>query len=456
MNRLMEEVSSKKETTVKDFLEVIFRRKWVIIGIVSIAVILVFVSSVRKEAMYESSAKLLLKRGEIAGVFSRDVRTLKWEEEIASQIELMKSQLIIERASETVSNFLPENYKTSEKLSLGRVNSDVVTTSNVIWVTYLSPDPRFAEAAVNAIVTAYRNYYVEARTPPEMDDFFTNEIEALEKEMEYWRVRREKMKNMSGIIDLRDQKSTTIQQLSSYKRDLVKLEQDLSELEIKLSKLKEVIANENDVELSGSVGLLISADKRAIFDSLKRQLMELEVEEAKLATRLTENNRELVRVKKQISSVRKLIEREIKEQIHIYDSQIAVINSKVETLRELVKDLNRQKDVIPTREAELDRINVAMEQIKKSYDGLKEQRLAAKITKASHPEWTVTILNNATPAIRKTAVDYVRMALAPIFSLIVAVGLAFFIDNLDHSVKNVTEAEEVFKLPVLTSFPDMK
>jgi len=40
------------------------------------------------------------------------------------------------------------------------------------------------------------------------------------------------------------------------------------------------------------------------------------------------------------------------------------------------------------------------------------------------------------------------------FSIIVALGFAFFMDNLDHSIKNIAEAESVLNLPVLASVPE--
>jgi capsular polysaccharide biosynthesis protein len=66
----------------------------------------------------------------------------------------------------------------------------------------------------------------------------------------------------------------------------------------------------------------------------------------------------------------------------------------------------------------------------------------------------VTILNPASPAVRKKTRDYVRIALGPAFSLIIALGLAFFVDNLDHSIKNISEAEESLGLSVLASCPE--
>ena len=57
---------------------------------------------------------------------------------------------------------------------------------------------------------------------------------------------------------------------------------------------------------------------------------------------------------------------------------------------------------------------------------------------------------------RKTTRDYVRIALAPIFSLIVGLGLAFFMDSLDTTVKNPRDVESSFDLPVLATLNDQR
>ncbi len=64
-----------------------------------------------------------------------------------------------------------------------------------------------------------------------------------------------------------------------------------------------------------------------------------------------------------------------------------------------------------------------------------------------------------TPAGRpyaKNQRDYVRLALAPMFSLIVGLGLAFFVDGLDSTIKNPREAEEALELTVLASLTEQK
>ncbi|HEU4928714.1 MAG TPA: capsular biosynthesis protein, partial [Candidatus Krumholzibacteria bacterium] len=49
---------------------------------------------------------------------------------------------------------------------------------------------------------------------------------------------------------------------------------------------------------------------------------------------------------------------------------------------------------------------------------------------------------------------FVRLALGPILSIIIGLGLAFFLESMDHSVKSRAEAEEYLDAPVLGTISD--
>ncbi len=222
----MENTNIAKESTVKDFLEVIFRRKWIIVGVVVISTVLVLFLNLREPAGYESTGKMLVKRGEAPGVFNSYVRVLTWEEEIASQIEMVKSQVVLGRANEMLESFLPEGYETSESVIAGNTGSGVISTSNVLWVTYTSSDPVFAEAAVNAIINSYKEYYQKIRTPREMDDFFKEELSNIERDLEYWRARKSQLEKEWGIVDITAQERNTLLRIETYNSELDQVRQE--------------------------------------------------------------------------------------------------------------------------------------------------------------------------------------------------------------------------------------
>jgi uncharacterized protein involved in exopolysaccharide biosynthesis len=61
---------AKQETSLRDFLDVLFRRKWLIISIVVLATVLVVFLNERQPALWESSSRVLVRRGEQGSVLS--------------------------------------------------------------------------------------------------------------------------------------------------------------------------------------------------------------------------------------------------------------------------------------------------------------------------------------------------------------------------------------------------
>jgi uncharacterized protein involved in exopolysaccharide biosynthesis len=450
----MEKVEVKRESTVKDFLEVIFRRKWIILGIVVVSTAVVIVLSLRQPAEYESTAKVLIKRGETPGVFDRNVRTLNWEEEIASQIEMVKSQTVVGRAQTNVAKFFPPGYKANKRIILSRVNSGVVTTSNVIWVTYSSEDPVFCEAAVNAIVNAYREYYTNARTPPEMEDFFSQETDRLQEELEYWRGHKEQVLKDGDIVDIQEQRRNLLTRISNYENELDDVIRERKDKEAVIGRLDSLLGASVEDLAAVSSDLTGSQFEGQLMMDLRIKLQSLMMKESELEGKFTDKNPEVQRIRKQIEDQRGMVLGEIRSQILLNRNKLAIVVEREETLRGLLAKLEADKSRYPQAEVELERIDAAIEKLKRTYDNVVEQQMEAKITRASNPEWTVTILDPASQAYRKKTRDYVRMALGPAFSLIIALGLAFFVDNLDHSIKNISEAEESLGLSVLASFPE--
>jgi uncharacterized protein involved in exopolysaccharide biosynthesis len=451
---MMERIESRKESTVKDFLEIIFRRKWAVVSIVVVATAIILILNMRGAAIYESSARVLVKRGEQPGVFTRGAQPMTWEEEISSQIEMVKSTIVVDRAQKLMADYMPPGYKTDWMISIGGVNAGVVSTSNVIWVAYTASDPIFCEVAVNSIINAYKQYYQEIRTAPEMEDFFSREMNTMKEELEYWRERKERVEFEWGIVDLDQQQLEIIRTHEVYKRELEEVSRELMEKESIVQRLEDIRDRDMDERSIVTSSLLGVSARETGIEGLRKQLKDFLIKESELSVGFTGEHQELKEVREQINELKNLLDREIESLLYISNTQIEILRSRRQHLGDIVRQIAEEKRTYPEKEVEINRINATLAYLQDNYDRLGEQHMTSKITVASNPEWTVTILNPATYAYRKKTRDYVRMALGPLFSLIVALGFAFFLDNIDHSIKNVAEAEETLKLQVLASFPD--
>ncbi|MCK4538580.1 MAG: hypothetical protein KAV42_07290 [Candidatus Krumholzibacteria bacterium] len=451
----MEKKTVQKESTIKDFLEVIFRRKWIILGVVLVSTTLVIGLNLRESAIFESTGKMLVRRGEASGVFNNNVRTLTWEEEISSQIEMVKSQVVIDRARELVVDFLPEGYSSSEKIDFERVQSGVIATSNVLWVSYSGLHPVFCEASVNAIINSYKEYYQMVRTPPEMEDFFSSEMNSVKTDIEYWRERKTRMEKKWGLVDIQSQVRNTLTRLEGYRSDLDEVRDEKIQLVGIIENLEEF--ESVGVEQMATITSVLTGDlnRKSKLEQYTEQLVKLRISESELAVKYTDDHMEMKTVRWQIEDVLSYMEVEIQASVEIQKKRLDIVTSREENLVNLMAVMDGEKISYPEKEGELHRINKTLEILEERLDLLQEQHLNSRINMASNPEWSITILAPATRAYQKKTRDYVRMALGPLFSLIIALGFAFFMDNLDHSIKNVNEAEDALGFQVLSSFPDL-
>ena len=303
------------------------------------------------------------------------MRTLNWEEEITSQIEMVKSQTVVSSAQRIVSQFYPTGYTTDRKVQVEKVNSGVVTTSNVIWVTYSSDDRVFVEAAVNAIVTAYREYYSNTKTPPEMEDFFSQEIERLHEEIEYWREHKEKVLKEGDLIALEDQRRNLLSRIAGYENDVDDVVRERREMESVIERLDGLLDLRIEDLAAISSNLTGSQLEEQLMRDLRVKLQELRIKESEYAGKYTDRNPEVQRVRQQIEDLRQMVLAEIRTQILLNKNKLLIIEQKEETLRQFLAKLEIEKARYPKAEIELERIDAALTKLKRTYDNVVEQQM---------------------------------------------------------------------------------
>jgi capsular polysaccharide biosynthesis protein len=109
---------------------------------------------------------------------------------------------------------------------------------------------------------------------------------------------------------------------------------------------------------------------------------------------------------------------------------------------------------VPDHERHLAEIDQMISSLSEKYKMLLGRQSEAEIARAGYPEWDVSILADAGAPYKKKTRDFVRLALGPILSIVIGLGLAFFLESMDHSVKSRAEAEEYLDTPVLATISE--
>ena len=190
--------------------------------------------------------------------------------------------------------------------------------------------------------------------------------------------------------------------------------------------------------------------------NIKHDLQRLRTEEQELKTKYTDKHPKMIEVSKQIEDLHEALKKEVFNTYEVEKAHLNQLNAKKQSLEAEISKTQKKVDAIPDKDRELNEIVHKIDLLESKYEQLLQQQDRSMITLASNPDWQVVILSPASAPYQRKTKDYVRLALGPFLSLVVALGLAFFLESLDHSLNNVAEVEEYLGISVLTTISDIQ
>jgi len=402
---------------------------------------------------YQSTVNVLVSRGERESSLTPRVRVVSWEEEIASEVQTVYSEIVRQRAA----TILADSGYVADDGSLLEVSRDQmyvgpVQSSNVIEILFRHTQPEVARHGVAAIAEAYRMYVAERRATPEVDDYFQRYISAVRDSLQAATARRQQLLEEANLGSLSEQRLETVNLMGSIKTSLI--------------RIRELVARQNarieavsTIRQSGDAGVdavpYFSDDLRVENDGGIRRLIdglvELEARENELQSRFTDRHPELREVRDQIAGQRILIKAAAGRYQDTLESERDELVARERQLAADLAELEGELGTFPRQEAALARVNLEIATLEDQYQQLIEGHTSAGIQNASAPARSVTLYSSASRPVAARRGDIVRTLIVPAFALVVAMGLAFVVDALDPSVKTLREAEESLDAPVLAA-----
>jgi uncharacterized protein involved in exopolysaccharide biosynthesis len=177
---------------------------------------------------------------------------------------------------------------------------------------------------------------------------------------------------------------------------------------------------------------------------------------AQLTERYREDAPEVQDARSTLESMRLLLKREVEQRLKLQTAKVQGLQSRVGTLDRQIAGLREEIAAIPAKERRIGELDQEISVLKARYLDLAKNSDQAMVTEQTSRRVTVLVLSPASgPRVRATT-DYVRLALAPALSLLVGIGLAFFVDGLDTRLRTPGDVEDTLDLPVLATLTERK
>lgn len=446
---------------LSQYLWIIRRQLWKIATFVVVAVVATVIVSKRLTPVYESTSTVDIDRQMPAGIIGQDANRAALNDAdqfLATQVKLIQSDSVLRPVAEQFDLRAREN----ENLTAPPGNTVPVKDSPVllkklkvtrppntylVLISYRSTDPRLAANVANAIARSYLNhtYRIRFDSSASLSAFMERQLEELKAKMERSSAALVQFEKELNVINPEEKTSILSARLLQLNTEYTNAQTDRVR--------KETAYN------SVNTGTLEAAQVSSQGESLK-----------KLTESLAEANQKFADIRirygvshpehKKAAALVAEIERQLQQAKENIGQRVAVeykdAAGRESMLEKAVKDTKTEFDSLNARSFEYQSLKREADADKKLYEELVRKIKEAGIN-AGFQNSAIRIADLARPAIKPVFPNLLlNVALAILFSTLIAVGGAVVGDMLNTTVRDPEQVARTLKTEVVGSLPVVK
>jgi uncharacterized protein involved in exopolysaccharide biosynthesis len=341
--------------------------------------------------------------------------------------------------------------------------------NNTISLSFEEKSPKFAQTVLAALIDLYLEKHINIHRTAGSYEFFQRQAEQLRANLSTMEEGLRSLKNRSGVSSLEEQRRVLLTRTGSLQQEseatqaaLAISQSKVRTLEEKLAKLSPSLVTQETTG-TGNYGA----------DLMRARLYELELKEQELLSKYTESS-ELVReVRRQKAEAQAVLAKEETTRTHVTTgvntvhqqmslalltevANLSSLQSKAGVLKGQLADA--QRELRELNDTEVRMVNLQRElalqeaKYKKYSENLEQARIdqALEMNKISN----ISVVQPATASSKPVKPNKaITLGLGLILGLLGGIGLAFFSDYLDHSLKSPQELQERVEIQILASIP---
>lgn len=480
--------TEKEQSPVHALLDILMRRGWYILACAAAVLLPVLYYNSVSVRVYQSSASVIYESPR-PPISTTPQPNYKYpvKESLLNQIQEIKSRSVALEVAQALPEWainqfpLPKNPKphfdkTSYIAAIIKSNIEAVpmAESEVIQIRVRAEnDPLLAMTVANTLcdVLQERNLRIRREGVSDMRTFIEEQREAYKRKLAETEEALRQFKVTNRVTALDKEVEEELQLAKSIEMQYQQAKNERERTQQYLRSVEQEIGRQQQ-NLAPSVANI----SNQIIQQLKKQLADLQDSYIKLQLQgVPEDNSKMVQMKDDIARIRQSLAEEARrfaENERIIDpvSQISALyqnkidlelklqmleaqeRSLAQSLRQYEGSLRR----LPEKEFELARLTRERDLANNLYVMLSERHEEARISEAERLG-NMRIIDRAQlpkrPILPRTELN---LAVGLMLGLTIGLGLAFFIESMDTTLKTADDIERKIALPVLGSIPRVK
>lgn len=499
-------VSQEGATSLRNFLSIIFRQKFYIIGFLMISFSAAAVFTYFSPDIYQSDAKLFIQLGResisvdpsVVGPMA-GVRSDR-QSELNSEVSALKSRLLAEQTVDdlgplTVLN-APEN-QTGENADstlrtfgknlldrLGRkpslplseiavikmmksLNVNLEKQSHVIDLSFEAERPELAQNVLNVLIDKYRDHHIEMHRAQAPLKFIEEKAESMSATLGEKEALLKNFRTQNSISSMDEQKQKILDQSSLLQTDMDQVVSMIGASKAKIISLENSLKGRSpNQELNRVVGR-----PNRTMETIKERLLDLRSQEADLSAHYPDTDRGLIDLREKIRLAETQLHQESetlteitqgvdtnyqamqlnlaneKAQLQALNARQTILEQQLEQRKATLLELSSHETILSSLQREVD---IANNEYQRYQENLQRAKISAELDSGR-----ISNVNIVQPPTLSLVPIKPRKSLNLMFGLLFGItgglALAFLREYFDSRMKCAEDVEEKLGLPVLAS-----
>lgn len=497
----MTENIQEKEIHLKDYLRVLKKRRGTIITFFILTFVTVVIATYTATPMFRSGTKVMIEKNTSSDLNSAYRYTPYDPEFLETQYQLIKSAAVVEKV---VNNLGPEKFydlifKPDEKPSLiaiakawvndrvvdikdvlgidrllssedeevsgesgietvpltkaeqleevikNGITAEPVSNSRVVQISFMADNPAVAAKIVNSVAQAY----IEELVGMQMEasgysiGWMKKKADLQRKSLEESERILHAYKKEHDIITIEDRLTVLPERLSDLSRKMTQAETERKELESVYSQVKN-ISRDNLETIPAIV-------ENTSVDSINRAILAAEQKISELSKQYGSKHPRMMTAKNELADLKKKKYTELNKAVQTIKNKYQLAISNEKSFKELLDQSKFQTSQLGEKSIQLEILKRKVETNRFLYDALIKKIKEEGITEQSQSVNVWVIEKARVPEFPATPNKKRNILLGLILGLFGGIGLAFFLEYLDTTIKTPEDIEEKFNIPVIAT-----
>lgn len=486
----MEAIEQEKEIHLSDYVDVLFKRKGLIVVFFVITVSVSMLFTFLTAPIFQSSARMVIDKektfspitGERVDYESFHSQSLTFN----THFKLIKSDSVLRQIvtelgldgengeeSLTVNPFkemirqvkanvkllfkMEEKETTPHEKMVGllkelreKIAIEQVRDTRLLTVSVKNKDPEMAARIANAVADTYIEYNLSNRmqSSKKQLEWMNNELYQLKKNLEDKEKRFLDYKQNQKVFSITGKQKMMEQKISEFNDKYLSVKNQRQQLDAVIEEL------EKHIRLSKGLTSLRSLSDNPTIDKIYNTIIDLEMELTRLTKVFKSRHPRIIQVKGKLAKSKKRLSHEVSKELANLKSERKVLKARGKQLLATIEEFENDALKTSGKELRYKMLERDVETNKTLYDTMMERVKESNILKTSDTS-NLRVVEEADMPVNPVSPKKKRnLLLAMVLGLFGGAGFAFFFEYLDQTIRTEEDVQNHLNVPVLSVVPE--